>query len=145
MSNEQISPTQIELEVTESILIKNPEKIMVILSRLVDAGFTIAIDDFGTGYSSFTYLKKLKASVLKIDRSFVANVTVNRQDQSIVQSISHFGHNLGLTVIAEGVETIEQSDYLASIGCDMVQGFYYSKPLPAEDVVPFIEDNQNRI
>ncbi|WED25271.1 EAL domain-containing protein [Vibrio sp. DW001] len=145
MNSEQISPTQIELEVTESILIKNPEKIMAILGRLVEAGFSIAIDDFGTGYSSFTYLKKLKASVLKIDRSFVANVTSNRQDQSIVQSINHLGHNLGLTVIAEGVETIEQSDYLASIGCDMVQGFYYSKPLPAKGVVPFIEDNQNRI
>lgn len=145
MSTERIAPTQIELEVTESILIKNPEKIMAILSRLVEAGFSIAIDDFGTGYSSFTYLKKLRASVLKIDRSFVSDVIANRQDQSIVQSINHLGHSLGLTVIAEGVETIEQSNYLVSIGCDIVQGFYYSKPLPAKDVMPFIANNLNHI
>ncbi|MDB1123788.1 putative bifunctional diguanylate cyclase/phosphodiesterase [Vibrio algarum] len=145
LKNERISPAQIELEVTESILIKDPEKIIAVLSRLIRAGFSIAIDDFGTGYSSFSYLKKFQASVLKIDRSFVSNVTTNLLDQSIVQSINDLGHNLGLKVIAEGVETIEQSDYLTSIGCDMVQGFYYSKPLVADKVLSFITNNTDQL
>ncbi|MDV7102815.1 EAL domain-containing protein [Vibrio sp. TH_r3] len=142
LKNESIKPTQIELEVTESILIRDTQKVIYILSRLEAIGVTIAIDDFGTGYSSLSYLKNLKANSLKIDRSFIHNVTDDIHDKTIVQSIIDLAHNLNLSVIAEGVETEQQLKHLQSIGCEIAQGFYYSKPKNPDDLFPYINEKK---
>jgi EAL domain-containing protein (putative c-di-GMP-specific phosphodiesterase class I) len=131
VKGEGVSPYQIELEVTESVFINHPEKTSKILASLAKRGFTIAIDDFGTGYSSLAYLKKIQASILKIDRSFIKNVTINADDKTIVKSVVEMAHNLGLRVVAEGIEQQSQASYLSSINCDMAQGFLYSYPLSA--------------
>ncbi len=137
IKSEGVSPSQIELEVTESVLINNPEKTSGILASLSDLGFTIAIDDFGTGYSSLAYLKKIHAKILKIDRSFIKNITINADDKVIVKSVVDMAHNLGLRVVAEGVEQQSQTLYLSSINCDMAQGFLYSYPLTASKLVSY--------
>lgn len=141
---ENILPCKIELEVTESLLISNPDKAMELFCKLKKAGFSIAVDDFGTGYSSLAYLKRLNANVLKIDKSFISNITIDSSDKAIVKSIIELGHNLGLSVIAEGVETKEQLRQLLLLGCDVAQGYYFYKPLPVEDVYVLIE-HENHI
>lgn len=123
-----------ELEITESVILQNLDENIRILKSLKDKGMRIAVDDFGTGYSSLNYLKKLPIDTLKIDRSFVSGVCDNRQDEAIAATIITLGKNLNLNVIAEGVETKQQLDFLSERGCDAVQGFYISKPLPAADV-----------
>ncbi|MGR5145074.1 sensor domain-containing protein [Photobacterium alginatilyticum] len=127
-----VSPSQIELEVTESVLMTHPESTSETLTSLTKLGFTIAIDDFGTGYSSLAYLKKIQASILKIDKSFIKNITINADDKTIVKSVVEMAHNLGLRVVAEGVEHQSQADYLSLVECDMAQGFLYSYPLTAK-------------
>lgn len=123
-----IQPQQIELEVTESVLIKHPESSIEVLTSLHDLGVTIAIDDFGTGYSSLSYLTELPIDVLKIDMSFVQGIGVNSQKEVVVQVIIDLAKRLGLKVVAEGVETQAQADFLATNGCDYGQGYLYSKP-----------------
>ncbi|PWI35311.1 PAS domain S-box protein [Vibrio albus] len=140
---ENICPSMIELEVTESLLISDPERVMALFCKLRKAGFTISIDDFGTGYSSLAYLKRLKANTLKIDRSFINNITTDVHDKAIVKSIIELGHNLGLSVIAEGVETKAQLSQLMSLGCDVAQGYYFSKPLPVDKVFPPVDYKSN--
>ncbi|PWI32475.1 PAS domain S-box protein [Vibrio albus] len=130
LNSENISPYKIELEVTESMLVSDPDKIMVLFSRLKSVGFNISIDDFGTGYSSLSYLSKLRVDTLKIDKCFIEEITVDKHEQTIVKSIIELGHNLGLSVIAEGVETTEQLNYLSSLGCDTAQGYLFYKPQP---------------
>ena len=130
-----LSPNLFELEVTESVLISNPEKTMHVLRKLEQAGFSISIDDFGTGFSSLSYLKNIKASILKIDKSFIDGVLSNMYDKMIVNSVINLAHNLGLSVVAEGVENEEQVQFLKEAGCDMVQGYYYSKPVAADDFI----------
>jgi diguanylate cyclase (GGDEF)-like protein/PAS domain S-box-containing protein len=134
-----IEPSMFEIEVTESVLMSDPVKAMSVLQRLEQSGFCIAIDDFGTGFSSLSYLKKLNASILKIDKSFINSVTNDTHDQVIVKSIVDLAQNLGLQVVAEGVETKEQVDYLKSVGCDLAQGFYYYKPLMPREFITLIE------
>jgi EAL domain-containing protein (putative c-di-GMP-specific phosphodiesterase class I) len=109
-----------------------------VLSRLRETGVHASIDDFGTGYSSLGYLKRLPVDQLKIDRSFVFNMTSDDQDEIIVQSTIDLAHNLGLTVVAEGVETVETLNRLRQLGCDSVQGFVISRPLPAEQIVVWL-------
>lgn len=139
LTSHNISPSQIELEISESALIYDPSKMLRLLDRFTEAGFSISIDDFGTGHSSLTYLHKLTLDVLKIDSSFISNVATDDVSQAIVQSIKSLAHNLKLKVIAEGVETEEQLNFLESIGCDMVQGFYYSKPLGIDHIATYIK------
>ena len=122
------------LEITESALIVNPEQARSILICLSNLGVRISIDDFGTGYSSLGYLQRLPVDEVKIDRSFVLGITAQAREASLVRSIIAMAHALDLTVVAEGVETVEVLDLLWSLDCDMAQGYYMSRPLPAADL-----------
>ena len=123
----------LELELTESILLDDVEVVMETLHRLKDIGIKLSIDDFGTGYSSLSYLKRLAVDKLKIDQSFVRDMVVDPEDAAIVSAIIQLGHTLQLTVIAEGVETRAQLQLLKSLECNEVQGYLFSRPIPAED------------
>jgi len=133
-----LPPTELELEITESVAMHNPEITLAILGQLHDLGIVLAIDDFGTGYSSLSYLKHLPIHRLKIDRSFVRDISSDRDDYAICSAIIVLGHELGLDIIAEGVETEAQREFLQRLNCDMLQGFLYSKPVPAEDAIQFV-------
>jgi EAL domain-containing protein (putative c-di-GMP-specific phosphodiesterase class I) len=124
-----IDPNCLELELTESSIMQNTELAVKTLNELKGMGVKISIDDFGTGYSSLGYLKRLPLSVLKIDRSFVQDVTVNAEDAAIVMTIISLAHNLNLKVIAEGVELEEQLKFLQLLRCDEWQGYLYSEPV----------------
>ena len=126
-----LDPRWLELELTESSIMKEPEQAIEKLHELKLMGIRVAIDDFGTGYSSLNYLKRFPIDTLKIDKTFVSDVCKDPHDTAIVRAIITLGHALDLTVIAEGVETQEQLQYLSSLGCDVVQGFLFSKSLPA--------------
>ena len=117
------------LEVTESGVMQDPATAIGVLKRLRALGIDIAIDDFGTGYSSLAYVKQLEVTELKIDRSFVRNIVQDQKDRAIVLSIIELAHNLELTVVAEGVEDEASVEVLRKLGCDLIQGFVYSKPL----------------
>lgn len=141
----QIDPNYLELELTESSIMRNDGLSITILSKLKDAGIKVSIDDFGTGYSSLSYLKKLPLDILKIDKSFIQDMTMNPDDVSLVMTIITLAHNLGLKVIAEGVETEEQLRFLHLLRCDEWQGFLYSKPISAGEFKElWLENNQNR-
>ena len=134
-----ISPANLEIELTESTVMSDPEEVIDLLRRLRELGVTVAIDDFGTGYSSLAYLRRLPLNVLKIDRSFVQEVEINEEDAQIVKTILALGHALKFKVVAEGIETQHHANMLRSLGCDMGQGYLYSKPLPAEQIGPWLE------
>jgi EAL domain-containing protein (putative c-di-GMP-specific phosphodiesterase class I) len=127
-----LAPHFLEIELTESLIMKDVDQAIGILQDLKRLGVTLSIDDFGTGYSSLAYLKRFPIDILKIDRSFVSDITSDPDDAAIVASIISLAHNLRLQVIAEGVETREQLKYLRGEGCDQMQGYYFSKPVPYE-------------
>lgn len=137
-----IDPKQLELELTESILIDDLDHTLDVLNRLRAMGVRMAIDDFGTGYSSLNYLKQFPVDTLKIDQSFIRNLPMNNDDAQITRTIISMAHNLGLGVIAEGVETKEQLEFLQQVDCEEVQGFYFSKPVPASTLVENIKNNK---
>lgn len=122
----------LELELTESLLMKDMEATIVTLHKLHEMGVCLSIDDFGTGYSSLSYLKRFPIHALKIDQSFIRDITIDPNDAAIAATIITLGHNLKLKVIAEGVETAEQLALLREMKCDQIQGYYFSKPIPAE-------------
>jgi diguanylate cyclase (GGDEF)-like protein/PAS domain S-box-containing protein len=128
-----LDPSCLEIELTESLFMSDVTPAVDLLHRLKALGIKLSIDDFGTGYSSLSYLSRFPIDVLKIDRSFVAELTSDSNDAAIVTSIIALAHNLKLAVIAEGVETGEQLDYLRRHGCDQMQGYYFSPPLPAAE------------
>lgn len=134
----QIPTRYIELEITESMFMKSFEKNLRILEEIKSMGITIALDDFGTGYSSLSYLTKLPIDVLKIDRSFIIDLCNNPKQKCIVESIIKLSHQLGIEVVAEGVEEKEQVDYLKAISCDFIQGYYFSKPRLFNEIVNFV-------
>ena len=125
-------PEWIELEVTESQIMKNPELTILTLREISRLGIEIAIDDFGTGYSSLSYLKRLPIDKLKIDQSFVKDLPEDEEGMAIVEAVIAFAKSLHLRVIAEGVEREEQKEVLLEKGCRNIQGYYYGKPVPAE-------------
>jgi diguanylate cyclase (GGDEF)-like protein len=133
-----LDPAYLELELTESSVMKRAERAVKTLDALRELGITIAIDDFGTGYSSLSYLKRFPVDRLKIDRSFVRDIPQDAHDVALARSIVALGHSLNLSVIAEGVETEEQRELLTSIGCDEMQGFLYSKPGTASKLVSLL-------
>lgn len=132
----------LELEVTEGQVMSNPKQSIKKLSRLSGLGIEIAIDDFGTGYSSLSYLKKLPLHKLKIDQSFIRDIPKDEDDMAITKAIIALGKSLNLKLIAEGVETTEQKDFVTENGCDFIQGYYYSKPLPKEAMTKLLDKEQ---
>jgi EAL domain-containing protein (putative c-di-GMP-specific phosphodiesterase class I) len=134
-------PNRLELEITESTIMIDPVRALDILTRLHRMGVPLAIDDFGTGYSSLGYLKRLPVSAVKVDKSFVKNMEANDNDAVIVRSTIELAHNLGLQVIAEGVETSYLWDRLAGLGCDAAQGYYISQPVPADALSRWFVDS----
>lgn len=129
----KVPASHLELEITESAIMTAPNRSMQVIKSLNQMGIKLAIDDFGTGYSSLAYLKKLPVQVIKIDRSFILNIHEDERDAKIVGSILDLGHNLGLETIAEGVEKDEIRKQLSSLGCNMIQGYLISRPLPADE------------
>ncbi|MGH9782565.1 MAG: EAL domain-containing protein [Terriglobia bacterium] len=140
VSKHGLSPSNLQLEITEDDLIRNPESAARVLSSLNQAGIQILIDDFGTGYSSLSYLSTLPVRGLKIDRSFVAGLDGSQKNAAIVRSIVSLGQHLGLDVIAEGVETKEQLDYLREVNCPYLQGFYFSRPLEQDAAIRLFQE-----
>jgi diguanylate cyclase (GGDEF)-like protein/PAS domain S-box-containing protein len=134
LQDTMISPQCLEVEITESTIMRNPERAIQILMEIKAMGLRIAIDDFGTGYSSLSYLKRLPLDFLKIDQSFVKGVASDPKDQTIVRTTIAMAHSLNLKTIAEGVETEEQLHFLQEHGCDEIQGYLFSQPLPAEEI-----------
>ncbi|MCC2682402.1 MAG: hypothetical protein K0S36_1966 [Nitrosospira multiformis] len=135
----------LELELTESSLMTHAKKTVSILQRLKVLGIQISIDDFGTGYSSLSYVKRFPIDVLKIDRSFIQEITTNSADAAITTAIIDMAHSLHVRVVAEGVETAEQFDFLKGRGCDEVQGFYLSPPLPANEISQLLLSGNRRL
>jgi diguanylate cyclase (GGDEF)-like protein len=129
-----LPPVALVVEVTESSLMANPQQIRVVLSRLRDLGIGLSMDDFGTGYSSLTHLRDLPVTEIKIDQSFVAETVGSGRSAALVKSIIDLGHNLGLNVVAEGVETVECRTVLTDLGCTMLQGYLLGRPMPAEEL-----------
>ena len=123
----------LEIEITESVVMQNASEAIVTLEKLSEMGVHVSIDDFGTGYSSLSYLKRFPIHKLKIDRSFIRDVSSDMDDAAIVRAIIALAHNLRLKVVAEGVETADQLQFLRTLGCDEYQGFYKSQPLTAHD------------
>ena len=134
-----LEATHFELELTEQTLVKNIDSAIEMMNALRDVGFSFAIDDFGTGYSSLAYLKKMPVDVIKIDKSFVFGMLENRADYQIIMSTIAMVKNLGLLVVAEGVETSAQLRSLTENDCDVIQGYYFSKPIPDIEVMDFID------
>jgi diguanylate cyclase (GGDEF)-like protein len=140
LSEADIDPDGLELEITENVIMSDTESTFRTINALDRLGIRLAVDDFGTGYSSLAYLKKLPVSVLKIDRSFVGDMSESIDSAVIVRSTIELAHNLGLNVVAEGVETEEIFDMLTEMGCDVAQGFLFSRPLPADTCAAWIAD-----
>jgi diguanylate cyclase (GGDEF)-like protein len=135
-----LPPERLELEITESFLMSDQERAMKTLAELRELGVRLSIDDFGTGYSSLAYLQRLRVHKLKIDLSFLRDVTSNEANAAIVNAIIALGHTLGLEVLAEGVEREEQADYLRAHQCDLMQGYLIARPLPPEAILAFVKD-----
>ena len=129
-----VDPSDIELEITESILIDDFDSVTTKLTRLRNLGVGISLDDFGTGYSSLSYLKKFPIDTLKVDKSFIDTVLDDASTRIITESILNMSHAMGFETVAEGVENERQFSYLVNAGCDIIQGFYLGKPLPSEKV-----------
>ncbi len=142
LARADLSPEFLELELTESCLMSDPAQAGALLGEIRDVGVRIAIDDFGTGYSSLTYLNEFPLNVLKIDKSFVQSVESNDRGGPISNMIIGLGQNLGLEVIAEGVETPGQLAYMQEHGCDIAQGYLYARPESPEDLTPWLMANQ---
>jgi EAL domain-containing protein (putative c-di-GMP-specific phosphodiesterase class I) len=138
-----MSPDCLELEITESVIMQNADFAVSILSSLTDLGIHISIDDFGTGYSSLAHLKRFSVNTLKIDKSFVREVDLSSTDAAIATAIIAMGNSLNLNVIAEGVETQSQYDFLKINNCDQVQGFLFCRPLPAEELLELLHKNRS--
>ena len=136
-----ISPDNLEFEITESVIMQNPDYAVSILSAITDLGIHISIDDFGTGYSSLAHLKRFSVNTLKIDKSFVRDVSLNSADAAIATAIIAMGNSLNLNIIAEGVETQEQYDFFKENNCGQVQGFLFSRPLPSDEFIKILRQN----
>ncbi len=136
-----VDPRQIDLEITESMMMRDVNESLTLLKTLKKIGFSISLDDFGTGYSSLTYLKRFPIDTLKIDQSFIRTTNLRSEEGAIVAVIIAMAHQLGITVVAEGVETEDAANYLRQMGCDIAQGYYFSKPVPALKIEKMISNS----
>ncbi|MHA1569016.1 MAG: two-component system response regulator [Alphaproteobacteria bacterium] len=136
----ELAPKWLELEITESVMMGDIERVIPLMNNLRELGVKLSVDDFGTGFSSLTYLKQFPVEKLKIDQSFVRNIVTDADDAAIAKTIVRLGQSLGIKVIAEGVETVEQLSYLSHMDCDEAQGYYFAKPLPPEEFVRWVRD-----
>jgi len=132
-------PQQIEIEVTESILLENDDLVRSALAELRQAGFRIALDDFGTGYSSLSYLREFEVDKIKIDRSFTSRIGETNDATAIIEAVVRLGHAMGLSVTAEGVETSEQHAFLEAAGCNELQGFLFSEAVPETSLLNLVQ------
>jgi EAL domain-containing protein (putative c-di-GMP-specific phosphodiesterase class I) len=137
-----LPPALLELEITESMVMQDVDRVSRKLREIQALGVRLAIDDFGTGYSSLAQLKRFPINTLKIDRSFIRDVSHNSQDRAITEAIIAVGRSLGVTVVAEGVETASQQEYLRGQACDEMQGFYFSKPCTPEAFVALLREQR---
>ena len=134
----EVSPTSLELEITESTLMEDPDRTIKLLDQLYALGLHLAIDDFGTGYSSLSALQQFPISTLKIDRSFVRDVAINPDDATLVSTIVQMGQNLQLDVVAEGVENEDQLNFLQTLGCTYVQGLLFGYPMSSDNYLELL-------
>jgi diguanylate cyclase (GGDEF)-like protein/PAS domain S-box-containing protein len=139
LKKRKVNPALLELEITESTMLADPMRTKVVLEKLSAMGVSLSIDDFGTGYSSLAYLSQLPVNEIKIDRSFVMNMDASENDAVIVRSTIDLGRNLGLQVVAEGVETRQAWNELAELGCTLAQGYYLSRPIPADELTAWLK------
>jgi len=137
-----LDPAHLELEITESVVMANGECAVTVLDKLKSIGVQIAIDDFGTGYSSLAYLKRFPIDTLKVDRSFIRDIPTDSGDMKITRAIIAMAHGLRLKVVAEGVETAEQLQFLRSLSCDAVQGYFLYRPLREDEVADALRLNR---
>jgi EAL domain-containing protein (putative c-di-GMP-specific phosphodiesterase class I) len=138
-----VPASRLTLEVTESSVMADPARAVAVLHELRDLGVRLSVDDFGTGYSSLSYLKRLPVHEVKVDRSFVSGIREEGEDVAIVRAIVDLGRHLGLEVVAEGVEDQTSWDLLASMGCDLVQGWHLARPMPTEELLPWLAAREN--
>lgn len=134
-----LDPHDLDFEITETVAMHNAEESIGVLRQLKALGIGVSLDDFGTGYSSLSYLKRFPIDMLKIDKSFVRDIPEDANDLAIVSAIIAMAHALGLKVIAEGVETSAQGHFLRDCGCEYAQGYYFGRPLPADEIAPVLE------
>jgi EAL domain-containing protein (putative c-di-GMP-specific phosphodiesterase class I) len=137
-----MDPAWLELELTESMVMRDPQSAVRLLHGLKDMGIHLSIDDFGTGYSSLAYLKRFPLDSVKIDREFIKNLPEDGDDAAITQAIIAMAHSLRLNVVAEGVETLEQQQFLHANGCDEMQGYYFSHPLPQKEFLDLLRSDK---
>lgn len=137
-----INPALLELELTESVLMIEPESAVEILREIKSYGIGLSVDDFGTGYSSLAYLKRFPIDTLKIDRMFIKDITSNHEDAAITRAVIVLAHELDLNVIAEGVETVDQLEMLVEHGCDHIQGYLFSKPVTRDACAAMIKSSR---
>ncbi|MEC8786763.1 MAG: EAL domain-containing protein, partial [Pseudomonadota bacterium] len=142
LSDIGLSPLHLECEITEGTLMESPENGLQMMTRLRERGIHLALDDFGTGYSSLAYLKRFPLNTLKIDKAFIDDIAKSNVDRHMAAAIINIAHNLGLKVVAEGVEEEAQLDILRRYDCEMLQGFLYSRPLNAERFEKLLTENQ---
>ncbi len=140
LGSSQLDPSDLELELTESMLMHDPELAVIVLTKLHKFGVSLSLDDFGTGYSSLSALRRFPLDILKIDQSFIKDLSDNHDDIAIARAIIRLGHSLGMTVIAEGVESEEHMECLAREGCDEIQGYLLSRPVPPAEFEQLIRD-----
>lgn len=143
LEENDLPPHLLELELTESVAMDDPKAVVAIMDQLYQRGISLSIDDFGTGYSSLSYLKRFKIHKLKIDQSFVRHLIEDTDDRAIIAAIINMANSLGFTTIAEGVENQEQMDFLKQQGCDQMQGYFLSRPLPADQFMQFLQQHDS--
>ena len=143
INQHKIPQLSLQLEITESLLLEDTRFILETLSELKELGTLLSIDDFGTGYSSLSYLRRFPVDILKIDQSFIRDLNLGSGDDTLIKAIIAMGKSLNLKIIAEGVETKEQLNFLKVHACDFVQGFYFSKPVAADEIVCLIKEKSD--
>jgi len=144
LSASGLPPNRLEFEITERLLLENNDRTISILCQLRELGISIALDDFGTGYSALGYLRKFPLDKIKIDRSFITDMATRSDQVAIIQGVLSIARALGMTVTAEGVETVVQRDFLKALGCDSAQGFLFGKPVPFEQALEILGAREKR-